>query len=150
LEHASAAATLARVQAVLAPDLVVVRAAVERAGQLLLVRRAPWDSLPGAWELPGGKVDAGEAAHEGLARELFEETGLVATGPAAPWFELLVVSPSGRRVLERVYRVGAAGAPALSAEHDDLLWHDPRRPFPRPLTQTAAAALAARLPGRSA
>src|SRR5690242_17204913 len=51
LAHASAAATLARVQALLTPDLVVVRAAVERAGRLLLVRRAPWDSLPGAWEL---------------------------------------------------------------------------------------------------
>jgi 8-oxo-dGTP diphosphatase len=137
------------VQALPAPDLVVVRAAVERAGRLLLLRRAPWDSLPGAWELPGGKVDAGERPEEGLARELREETGLVAAGPAAPWFELPVVSPSGRRVLERVYRVAAAGAPVLSPEHDDLLWHDPRLPFPKPRTQTAAAALAARLPGRS-
>jgi 8-oxo-dGTP pyrophosphatase MutT (NUDIX family) len=137
-------------QELLAPDLVVVRAAVERAGRLLLVRRAPWDSLPGAWELPGGKLDAGEVAHDGLVRELFEETGLAAAGPAAPWFELSLISPSGRRVLERVYRMPAAGAPVLSDEHDDLLWHDPRLPFPQPLTQTAAAALAARLPGRCA
>jgi 8-oxo-dGTP pyrophosphatase MutT (NUDIX family) len=138
------------VQALLAPHLVVVRAAVERAGRLLLVHRAPWDSLPGAWELPGGKLDSGERSETGLARELFEETGLVAAGPAAPWFELSLISPSGRPVLERVYRVPAAGAPVLSDEHDDLLWHDPRLPFPRPLTQTAAAALAARLPGRCA
>jgi 8-oxo-dGTP pyrophosphatase MutT (NUDIX family) len=133
------------VQALVRPDLVVVRAAVERGGRLLLVRRAAWDTLPGAWELPGGKLDAGERPQIGLARELAEETGLVADGPALPWFELPVVSPSGRRVAERIYRVGAVGTPALSDEHDDLLWHDPRQPFPAPLTESASAALAYRV-----
>jgi 8-oxo-dGTP pyrophosphatase MutT (NUDIX family) len=42
-------------------------------GRVLVQRRA--DS--GAWELPGGAVDPGEAPAQALVREVFEETGLV-------------------------------------------------------------------------
>ena len=42
-------------------QLTVARALVESAdGRVLLVRRAAWDTMPGMWELPGGKVDRGE------------------------------------------------------------------------------------------
>ena len=41
-------------------DLSVARALVESDGRVLLVRRAAWDTLPGLWELPGGKIDRGE------------------------------------------------------------------------------------------
>lgn len=34
------------------------------------------DRAAGTWEFPGGKVDPGEAAHEGLIREIQEEVGL--------------------------------------------------------------------------
>jgi 8-oxo-dGTP pyrophosphatase MutT (NUDIX family) len=121
-------------------ELAVARAAVERDGRLLLVRRAAWDSLPGAWELPGGKVDAGETAELAAARELAEETGLAAAA-ADRWFEVVVRSPSGRQVREVIYRVDAAGAPVLSFEHDALVWQHPDAPAPGPLTRSAAAAL---------
>ncbi|KAK6080769.1 NUDIX domain-containing protein [Seiridium cupressi] len=51
-----------------------------RTSKLLLLRRAPHDSMPLCWEIPGGAVDVeDESILHGAARELFEETGLVAT-----------------------------------------------------------------------
>lgn len=59
---------------------VAVLALVERAGQVLLVRRAnPPDQ--GLWGFPGGRVEPGEAYLDAALRELHEETGLVADTP---------------------------------------------------------------------
>lgn len=47
--------------------------------RILLVQRAPDDSMPNLWELPGGAVDSTDATIlAGCARELREETGLTA------------------------------------------------------------------------
>jgi 8-oxo-dGTP diphosphatase len=47
-------------------------------GEVLLLRRSGTSKTnPGRWELPGGKMDAGEAFDTALAREVLEETGLV-------------------------------------------------------------------------
>ena len=48
-------------------------------GRILLVQRADHDSSPGYWEVPGGAVDADDVTIlHGAARELREETGLIA------------------------------------------------------------------------
>jgi 8-oxo-dGTP diphosphatase len=54
---------------------VVVHAVVERAGALLLVKRAARLSEGGKWGLPGGFLDRDESLIEGVRRELREETG---------------------------------------------------------------------------
>ena len=54
---------------------VVVHAIVERAGTLLLVRRAPHLPEGGKWGLPGGFLDRDETLAAGVLRELREETG---------------------------------------------------------------------------
>ena len=48
------------------------------AGQLLLTRRAPGKTFAGTWENSGGAAQAGETSLMAIARELFEETGIVA------------------------------------------------------------------------
>jgi 8-oxo-dGTP diphosphatase len=47
-------------------------------GRLLVGRRVPGVHLAGLWEFPGGKIDEGELPMDAAARELLEETGLVA------------------------------------------------------------------------
>ncbi|AGP41819.1 8-oxo-dGTP diphosphatase MutT [Sorangium cellulosum] len=61
------------------PALVLVAAAVviER-GRVLLTQRKVGAHLAGAWEFPGGKVEAGEDPRDALVRELREEIGVEA------------------------------------------------------------------------
>jgi 8-oxo-dGTP diphosphatase len=47
-------------------------------GELLMVRRGPNATRAGFWSMPAGFVDYGEDVREAAARELLEETGLVA------------------------------------------------------------------------
>ena len=46
--------------------------------RLLLVQRGPEVTQPGKWSIPAGYVNYGEEIREAAARELLEETGLVA------------------------------------------------------------------------
>src|SRR6516225_6728461 len=56
--------------------LVGVGAVVVHEGRVLLVRRGH-EPAKGQWSIPGGLIDVGESLHEAVAREVFEETGLV-------------------------------------------------------------------------
>ena len=58
------------------PDLLVTAAVILWDGRLMLARRAANKSLAGYWELPGGKVEAGEDERDCLRRELKEELDL--------------------------------------------------------------------------
>jgi 8-oxo-dGTP diphosphatase len=59
--------------------IVVAAAVVIEEARVLLTQRKSGTHLAGAWEFPGGKVEAGEDPREALARELREELGIEAT-----------------------------------------------------------------------
>lgn len=58
------------------PSQIVVAGALISGGSLLVAQRARPPELAGLWELPGGKVAAGETDEAALARELHEELGV--------------------------------------------------------------------------
>lgn len=108
----------------------VVAAAVLRERRLLACRRTATadrdrDEAAGRWELPGGKVEAGETADAALVRELAEELGVEAR--VTRWLD--GVSPIGRagpagapRHELRVATVAVAGWTPWPRAHDRLRW----------------------------
>ncbi|MEV5242194.1 (deoxy)nucleoside triphosphate pyrophosphohydrolase [Streptomyces cinnamoneus] len=103
---------------------VVVGGAVFDRGRLLAARRSAPPELAGRWELPGGKMEAGETPPEALVRELREELGIEAEPleriegewPLKPGYVLQVWTA---RLL--------AGEPRPLEDHDELRWLTPDR-----------------------
>jgi len=59
------------------PHLEIAIALIWRNGRVLVTqRRADADHLPGVWEFPGGKCEAGEMPEECAVREAREELGV--------------------------------------------------------------------------
>jgi mutator protein MutT len=102
--------------------LVVAALVTDARGFVLLTQRMPDQPMGGLWELPGGKVERGEAPSLALAREIEEELGCGARVGAVfevvhhayPTFELVMI----------VYRVHLLG-PAQPLQVADLRWVAP-------------------------
>lgn len=63
----------------------VACAIIERDGLVLAAQRSAAMNLPLKWEFPGGKIDPGETAAEGLRREIREELAVeVRVGRSLP------------------------------------------------------------------
>lgn len=99
------------------PRRVVVGAALLRDGRVLAARRTSPAALAGLWELPGGKVEAGEQPEQALRRELGEELGITAT--VSSW--LPGVTPIGSDLELWIGMVTAEGDP-VPTEHDRIAW----------------------------
>ncbi|NLJ45161.1 MAG: NUDIX domain-containing protein [Treponema sp.] len=103
----------------------VCAALAERNGRIFLARRAPHKGSPGLWELPGGKLEAGESAPDALARELREELGVEArVDPEA--FDRYDRYMEGRGYRFLVYRTSWNRDPETSTDHDLWGYFSPR------------------------
>lgn len=111
----------------------------KRGSEVLVVHRSPRQG--GYWHVVAGGVEAGETAEAAAARELREETGLVAEVEAGlevveyvyslteePAERRAMYDPSVAAVTVTCFRATAPDAwePALDWEHDGYRWCGPR------------------------
>jgi 8-oxo-dGTP diphosphatase len=101
---------------------IVVAAAIERDGRYLVARRTRPADVAGRWEMPGGKVEAGETEEQALIREIREELGVeIAIGERVPgeW-------PLHSDLVLHLYAATIiAGEPAPLEQHDEIRWVTP-------------------------
>ena len=97
---------------------IVVAGALISGSLLLVAQRARPPELAGLWELPGGKVAAGESDAIALTRELREELGVdVTVGPRIGCDVAL-----SETMTLRAYRVSQTGGALHPNDHHALRW----------------------------
>jgi 8-oxo-dGTP diphosphatase len=99
---------------------LVVAGLIARDGRVLISQRRADQSLPLAWEFPGGKVEPGEAPSAALARELREELGVTAE-VGAIWDVLFHAYPAFDLVM-LVYAARIVEGEPRAVEVEDVAW----------------------------
>lgn len=101
----------------------IVGAVVQHGGKVLLLQRPRDDFMGGIFELPSGKVEAGEALDAALVREVAEGTGLDVTAVGGYLGSFDYVSGSGKRSRQFTFAVDVATPePVALQEHDGHTW----------------------------
>jgi 8-oxo-dGTP diphosphatase len=103
------------------PSRLVVGAAVLHGGRVLATRRTRPAEVRGLWEMPGGKVEAGEEPREALVREIREELGCEVRVTDALDGE----QPVGDHYTLRVMVAELVAGEPTPLEHDALRWLGP-------------------------
>ena len=92
--------------------------------ELLIVQRAPHDTHPGIWEMPGGGLEYGEDVKDGVIREVKEEAGLDVT-VLYPIGAVSGFSSKKTHIIRIAYLCKVTEANqnvVLSDEHSDYRW----------------------------
>lgn len=89
---------------------------------LLLARRREASSQAGFWEIPGGKLEAGESPAEAVRREIREELDIEVPDPS-PFISMCSAQDSqGRSILLHVFLAQSPHMKIQSRDHDAIRW----------------------------
>lgn len=110
-------------------------------GKILFVRLAETNR----WDVPGGRMEEGEHPHEGLVREVLEETGIDIDPTRARPFHVdrwCVRGDQNESVVGMFYVLMIPdGSVELSHEHKEILWYDPRQAIPEATSEIVERAV---------
>ena len=98
-----------------------------RDGRVLLAR----SDGDAHFQIPGGKIEAGESDIAALAREVREELAAtldVASAEHIATFQAAAAGRADTMVEVRLYKAGISGTPRPSSEIIELSWEDPAAP----------------------
>jgi ADP-ribose pyrophosphatase YjhB (NUDIX family) len=121
-------------------SVAVAGVAVDDAGRVLVVRRRD----NGLWQAPGGVLELDETFHDGVVREVLEETGVtVAVDELTGVYKNIV-----RHVVALVFRCHpVAGEPTPTDESAEACWLTPDDATDRMLPAFAVRVSDALIPG---
>ena len=105
--------------------LVAAAALVDADGRVLICQRPEGKALAGHWEIPGGKVEAGETPEACLIRELNEELGIVVTTSCLAPFVFASHAYEGFHLLMPLYLIRRWEGIIVAREHKALAWVKP-------------------------
>lgn len=108
-------------------QIVKVGLCVMRDGKVLLARSAS----DAHFQIPGGKIEPGEADLDALAREVHEELAVSLDPTQAEYLETFTANAAGRAdtlVEVRLYAAEIRDTPRPSSEIAELSWQDPSAP----------------------
>ena len=88
--------------------------------RLLISRRQKGKHLEGYWELPGGKIEAGESCQQALYRELKEEVDIVPL--KTNWFDQTYCEYEDKNVLLDVWEVSSFKGHVVAREGQSVRW----------------------------
>lgn len=121
--------------------VVEVAVSIVRApdGRVLMAERTAGQISPGFWELPGGKIDAGESPEQAAVRELAEEIGI---RPASlrRWMNYDHPFPL-RRIRLYFFLVDRWDGIPHGREGQRLAWVDPAAPSVEPILPSVGRVL---------
>ena len=93
-------------------------------GRYLILKRSPstYPELKNSWDLPGGRIIAGDTLLNNLKREVKEETNLSLTPPITLLAAQDIIFNS-KHVVRLTYSCRVFGTPSINkGEHEEYLW----------------------------